>query len=302
MTVIPLGFMLVSLVVMAVIVFRKFGELSLLDVSTIPEVREGEKKREFLKRHIEKRLIKGRKIRLEQWKPVLKSLRDIQLRFRKYVGRIERMIVKERFRKDAPIQSRAEVAAADTELRTLLNDALFAFQESDVALAEKKYIAAIRLDPKNADAYLGLGDVYRKQGQMDEARETYQFVVQLQPANDEACMKLGDLFEEEGKKEDAIVWYEKAVLINDSKASRFAKLAELLFSIEQYPAALEAILQAVELESENPKYLDMMAETAILSGNKTVAERAYQDLRMVNSDNQKLALLKDKIEKMMAPP
>ena len=54
-------------------------------------------------------------------------------------------------------------------------------------------------------------------------------------------------------------------------------------------------IQAVELEPKNPKYLDLLIETVILCGDKDLAERAFNELRMVNPENQKLAVLRERI-------
>ncbi|MFA5937320.1 MAG: tetratricopeptide repeat protein [Candidatus Paceibacterota bacterium] len=300
--ILPLSLMVASLGAILMIVFRKFPQLSLLDVENIPEVKEEKKKEEFLKKHIEKKATKSQKEREEQWKPIVRKLKEIQLAFRKYVGRVERMIVREKTRRIEEVSREAAPQEAapekETEMRTLLNDAEFAAGNNNLSDAEKKYIAAVRLDPKNKDAYLGLGEVYRKQGQYEEAVETLRFVTQLDPSDDRAFARLAEIAEANGNTEQAIEYYEKAVLLNDSTPSRFAKLAELFAGIDQHRTALEAIAQAVELEPHNPKYLDSMAEISILVGNKAAAERAYTDLRMVNPEKEKLGMLRDRIDKM----
>lgn len=282
------------------IVARKFPQLSLLDVENVPEVREEKKKESFIKKQIERKAENARKERQKEWKPIFERLKDAQMSFRRYVGRIERMVMNETMRVRKMTRHSTKIGVEKEDLRTLINDGVFASEQNNLELAEKKYIAAIRIDPKNAEAYSGLGDVYRKQGQIAEAEETYKFALQLHHSDEGLIMKLAELCEEEGKTEDAIQYYEQAVLLNDSISSRFAKLAELLSSIGQYSTAFEAIKQALDLEPQNSKYLDMMIEISIIVGNKAYAEQAYHNLRMANPENQKLPVLKDKIDKM--PP
>ena len=76
------------------------------------------------------------------------------------------------------------------------------------------------------------------------------------------------------------------------------KIAELFLSIDKADTALEAVRQAVELEPDSPKYLDMMAEVSIKCRDKQSAEDAFQKLRMVNPENQKLDVLRERIEKI----
>ena len=79
-----------------------------------------------------------------------------------------------------------------------LVDAAALFADGALEMAEKKYIEAVRLDPKSKDAYRGLGDVYLRQGHIAEAKETYAFVAQLDPNDDYVFIKLSELAEQEG--------------------------------------------------------------------------------------------------------
>ena len=76
------------------------------------------------------------------------------------------------------------------------------------------------------------------------------------------------------------------------------KIADLLIEIKSYEPACDAIQQAVELEPQNPKYLDKLVEISVLCGDKKKAEEAYNQLRMVNPENQKLVVFKDKIDQL----
>jgi hypothetical protein len=71
-------------------------------------------------------------------------------------------------------------------------------------------------------------------------------------------------------------------------SSRFYHLAELLIKADHPEIAKESIIQAVELEPKNPKYLDLMTETGILCGDKVLADTGFQELRLVNPQNNKL--------------
>ena len=120
----------------------------------------------------------------------------------------------------------------------------------------------------------------------------------MEPDDDSVLVKLAEIAESQGDLEEAIQYYQQAVLVNDSFSPRFYHLAELLLKVAQPQVAKEAILQAVELEPQNPKYLDFLIEIAIICGDKTLAIKAYGDLRLVNPENQKLHSLKDRIYKI----
>ncbi len=289
--------MILSLIVAGVIVARRFPQLSLLDVEHIPEVQEEKKKMHYLRERMKQRSAEGQMRREKILQPMVKWFQRLQSGFRNYVAQIERLV------RHGDLQSEIVPPVVHAQegsdgLKSLLDAAAGAYERNDFDGAEKKYIAAIKLNPKCAPAYRGLGDVYRKQGHASEARETYAFVAQLDPSDDVVLVKLAELAEEENKKEEAVEYYQQAVLLNDNLSIRFAKIAELLLALGQYAAALEAIEQALDLEPQNPKYLDVLAEISILMGRKDKALAAYDALRMANPDNQKLALLKDKIDSM----
>ena len=111
-------------------------------------------------------------------------------------------------------------------------------------------------------------------------------------------VKLADMAEKKGDLDKAIDFYQQAVVLNDSLSPRFYHLAELLLRVKEPQVAKEAILQAVELEPKNPKYLDLLIEIVILCGDKDLAAEAYNELRLVNPDNQKLADFQDRISRM----
>lgn len=289
----------ISLAVILTVIFRKFPQLTILDVNTHPDTKEEKKKVELLKKRADESAQKKK----EQWKkrvePIRKKWRDIQLQFRQYVGKVEKDILTEQKRQEKLVPlTKEEIARREQEVRQLLKGAKHALEKESWEEAEKQYIAAIRLDKKNVEAYRGLGDVYFAQHHLPEAEQTYTFLLQLEPNNDNLLMRLGELAEEQGKIEKAIDYYQQAVLTNPHLSNRFAKLASLLFDLEEYDTALEAIEQAVELEPQNPKYLDKLVETSIMVGNKNMAKDAYRQLRMVNPENSKLDVFRDKIDAM----
>lgn len=293
----PLLLIFFSFVVIVFVIVKKFPQLTLLDVESIPEVKEKNKKNEFLKKRAEKKNQETKEKKKEKIEPILQMSKNVQSSFRKFVGQIEKRVFQDTFRRVRQ-QKIEQGISPQEEIQTLLKDALFAYEQENFEIAEKKYIEVIRLDPKEISAYSGLADVYMALKQTKEAEETYKFVHHLDPNNEHVLVGLAELAESHGDITAAIGYYEKSVLLNDGISSRFAKLASLLQGEKQYPAALEAMTQAVELEPQNPKYLDNIIELAIMVGNKAFAEKEYQKLRLVNPDNQKLPLLKERIESL----
>lgn len=283
--------------VIVVIIARKFPQLSLLDVDSIPEVKVGKKKTAIIKKRIEKKAEKTKRKRQKHFVPITNFFKKKQLQFREYVGKVERGEVKMmRDKKQKEISKKGTTEQA--EVSNLLRQAKTNYAEKDWEAAEEGFISIIRIDPGNQQAYQGLGDVYFDRGDMEQAKETYEFLIQLDKENDDVLARLADIEEKQGNLNEAVKYYQKAIIINPNLANRFFNVAEILIKMEENETALEALEQAVELEPENPKYLDKLVETSIMVGDKKGAKEAYNRLRLVNPENQKLIILKEKIDKV----
>jgi tetratricopeptide (TPR) repeat protein len=289
---------LLAFAAIAYVVVPKFPQLANVDTEHLPEEKQAKKKKEILLKRIEDEGAAAR----ERWKKRLAPLGRVwgllQLKFRQYVGRVERLwrheeSVKKRFEK-----AKLKPRETGTQLADYIRAGESALAEGAFDKAEEQFIAAIKLDTKSKQAYRGLADTYAAQGSGTEAEETYKFLFKLDPNNDSVAVQLGELAFEKNNLQEAIEWYQQAVLINDSLSPRFYRLAELLLAVKEPATAREAALSAVELEPKNPKYLDLLIETAILAGDRKLAEDSFQELRLVNPDNQKLVLFKVRIEKM----
>ena len=176
-----------------------------------------------------------------------------------------------------------------------MKKAQIAFEQDKLDIAENTYISAIRLDQKNNEAYKGLIDVYLKQDQLKEAKETCQFLLQIHPDDDTAHVRMAEIADKMGDKHIAISSLKKAIEINDALAERHFLLSIHLQDEGEIKEALAAAVRTVDREPDNPRYLDNMIELAIMVGDKKLSERSYDQLRLVNPQNSKLESFKQKI-------
>ncbi|OGH68288.1 MAG: hypothetical protein A3D53_02990 [Candidatus Magasanikbacteria bacterium RIFCSPHIGHO2_02_FULL_45_10] len=286
-----LATMFISLAVMAVVIIRKFPQMANVDVDNLPLEKEAKKKKEIMSRRIEAEgtvmLTKAGLL----FRPIQKIWGKLQLQFRIYVGKIERLLRRE--------ERKGNVLSAEdqeSKLNSLLNDAQMEIATQNFDKAESLFIAAIKIDPRSYEAYKGLADTYLLKNSLEEALETYTFLLQLYPKDDDIMVKIADIAEQKGDIQKAIDYLERAIVINDSLSPRFYHLAELLVKVDQADIAKEAIISAVDLEPKNPKYLDLLIEIGILCGDKDVATKGFAELRLVNPKNQKLQVFSDRIK------
>ncbi|KKW43034.1 MAG: Tetratricopeptide TPR_1 repeat-containing protein [Candidatus Magasanikbacteria bacterium GW2011_GWA2_56_11] len=295
MIILPAILLVLSLATAVAVIIRKFPQLVLLDVESLPEVKLAQKKDEFIRKRAEVQAAMLNQKLLGFLGPVSAWYRQWQAKFRRYVSDLERRVADKDGRSRSLIKERDE-AADKEEIALHLEEGRKALEGRDFASAEQHYIAAIKIDEKSVPAYSGLGDVYAAQEHFEEAKQTYRFVLYLNPVEEHALLSLAEIAEEQGRLDTAVQYYQELILHNENISSRFAKLCDLLMQLGQYPTALEAIRQAVYLEPQNPKYLDNLIEASIMVGNKTLAEEAYRELRMVNPENQKLAVFKERLD------
>ncbi|MDD4477126.1 MAG: tetratricopeptide repeat protein [Patescibacteria group bacterium] len=288
----------ICVVITAVIFARKFPQVSNLDVNEMPEEKISRKKKEI----ISKRIAEHGRVVKDKWKkyarPLARVWEKLQTRFRIYVGKMEALIRHEEALKEKTLRGAMDVDEKKEKLKQLINEGEKCLSANSFEKAEENFIAAVKLDPKAVSAYRGLGDSYFGKNSLDEAYQTYIFVSKLDQDDDTVIMKLAEISEMKGETEKAIEFYQRAIMINDSLSPRYYHLAELLLKINQQETAKEAIIQAVELEPQNPKFLDFLIEIAIICRDKELALKGYRDLHLVNPENQKLESFKDRINKI----
>jgi tetratricopeptide (TPR) repeat protein len=278
------------------IIIRHFPQVTNLDTAHLPEEQTARKKKEIINKRVDEQARHLQAAFGKRLAPLAQPWKKLQLRFRIYVGKMERLWHHEETIKKA---SNPPEVLTDTDKEQkvvqLIQEGQNSLGHEHYDQAEESFIAAIKLDQNSGQAYRGLADTYLAKESFVEAKETYRFLLQLEPDNDSVLVKLAEIAEREGNSAEAIACYQQAVVINDNLSPRFYHLAELLLKEKQPETALEAIESALDLEPKNPKYLDLLIEVAILLNDKKMAMDAYNELRLVNPENQKLDSFKSRI-------
>lgn len=183
-------------------------------------------------------------------------------------------------------------------------------EASDRPAATATLNHALVLDPNNADAVRGLGELAEREGRLDDAAAHYAKAVNLAPGDWEFAVLAGNIPYRAGRYAEALDWYQKAVaaspdnavplrllgaanhMIGDygAAASAFQKsiaiqptaatytnLGTALFYQGQYRESLPAFEKAVEMAPSNPVNWGNMADAyRWVPGNRKQSEDAYQ--------------------------
>jgi len=85
------------------------------------------------------------------------------------------------------------------------------------AKAQDSYDEALRLNPNQFNAYLGLGRLLERQGKLDEAIANYSRSIGIRPT-EAGFLRLGHALEMKGRRQDAISAYQQALQLNPDSA------------------------------------------------------------------------------------
>ena len=91
--------------------------------------------------------------------------------------------------------------------------------DNDSAIAD--YSEAIRLDPKDTDAYKNRGDAYQNKGDYDRAIADYSEAIRLDPKYAGAYNNRGDAYRDKGDNDRAIADYNEAIRIDPKYANAY---------------------------------------------------------------------------------
>ncbi len=251
---IPVLIVLLGLATVAVVLLRRAPRVAMINVETIRE----ERAKRLKERIILQRFDRFRAERLGGAGRALRAAWDaVSKAGRRLVQRLYRL---EQYyqRLSAP---KGDAADPNAVMRLLERAGAFARQDETVQ-AEKLYIEVIGHHPKSIDAYEGLGNLYLKARQYEQARETLRFALRLQPENASVLMSLAQLER-----------------------------------LQDHPTeALEHLRRATEIRPKNPKYLDAYVDAALAAKSAEDAARGIGLLKDVNPENQKIVEFEERLK------
>ena len=144
----------------------------------------------------------------------------------------------------------------DAALRRQLADALLS--TNDTRGAGEQYEAALRLDPTDARAYVGVGLLLAMSGRYPEAIERYAAAVRYQPDYLEARLALVDAYRAVGRADDAAAEAARAVEIAPGFPDAWLGLGLLLTQLERYREARGRLEDALAIHPDDLRLIDLL--------------------------------------------
>jgi tetratricopeptide (TPR) repeat protein len=137
----------------------------------------------------------------------------------------------------------------------------------------------VELNPRNAEVYEILTKIYLEKKEYKKAREVCRYLMKL------LVKGVGETAPEKHRL-----------------ANCYSDLG-WIYELENRPAQAAVNYQkAVDLEPNNPRFLDLLLKISIILKNKNLANRVFNSLRQADPDNQKLADIKEEIKNLPDSP
>ncbi len=248
-----------SLAVMGIVVYRKLPQIRVIDVASIPQERERRVKEALILSKLQR--TGGAKLQ-----SVVRTASDAM----KTISRYGRRAVQKLYRLEQYYQRLRRTASEGTHsynedmIKQRLEEAAKLIDQDEFIPAEKIYIDVISHNPKSVDTYEALGNMYVCSGQLDQARETFQFTLRLSPDDASVNVSLAELETKQGHAKQALTYLRKAI----------------------------------EKRPKNPRYLDFYIEVALETGSLKDARKGILALKDVNPENQKIEEFERRFQEM----
>ena len=159
-------------------------------------------------------------------------------------------------------------------------------------LAEVK--AEVAKDPKNADAWYHLADLYERSGMYSEEAEALLKVISIDPAREAAYVKLGTAYNRLGRYPDAITQFKKAVKLKPKNPVVYNNMAFAYGRTGKTEEQISALKQAISLR---PSYASAHYNLGMVYLQRKDREHALQQYAALkNIDDAFAASLKKEID------
>ncbi|NCT55110.1 hypothetical protein GW758_04120 [Candidatus Falkowbacteria bacterium] len=255
---------LVSMLAVFIVIIRKFSILSILNTDNIPGEKEAGFKRAIIKKRINRDLMRLSQVFLLNIEHLKNKTKNTLTFIEKNLHSLKSSYLKNR---PLPMEQRNKL------IKDLFREAEVAEKQDDGVLAEAKYLDIINFDQKNLRAFFFLGELYYSNAKLTEAIQTLSFALKL-----------------------AVKEKRLGILAEDlSVAEIYFSLAKAGLELERLDYALESIREALDLEPNNPRYLDLILDLSIMKKDKGLAWTYFNKMSAINPENNKLQTWREEI-------
>jgi Flp pilus assembly protein TadD len=154
-----------------------------------------------------------------------------------------------------------------------------------------------RNDPRNFEAQMKAGGMFREIKRFEQALTFYQNAVTARPSDIEANVKLGDTLFDLQRFEDAATSYEKALQLDPQNATVRMDLGVTWFlrTPRDLDRAISEFRTALKIDPRHEKTLQNLTAALLEKGDKAGASKTIEQLTAVNPGNPSLNAFRSKL-------
>jgi len=149
----------------------------------------------------------------------------------------------------------------------LMGDALLEKNPTDGSPAIKQYQEAIKLNPQSAIGLLRIGKLYERARNYQLAVENYEKAISVEPNYAPAYRELAELYHKANKDNKAIEMYQKYLQLNNTTEARY-RYASFLFEKKDYEEAIKEMEALKSQGFDNPYVNRILAYSYYELGDK----------------------------------
>ncbi len=181
---------------------------------------------------------------------------------------------------------RIRIRSSDAEPQWLPEAAELTIKPSATQNPEDLYLAAIKKNPNDREAYEALGRLYLQNKNYADAVQTYEYLIKLDPTKDIYYSNLGLSHYSLKEYQKARECYEKALSINNKIPTRWINLALCFEALDDYTKAVKAISTALQFDKLNLHYMTLLADAYIKLENNIRAEEVLEQILAIEPTNK----------------
>lgn len=259
------------------LVLRKVSVLRVIDPGRVAQVQQQAVKKILLEGRLLRHLSKFKGGLQQRLMPLANSVTQ---RVKKYTQRA-------RVAEERVVTKIAEHTSPERTWDEAMQEATEAETAGNLEKAEQAYLVAVKQDPKRLTAYEGLGGLYLRLGEYEEAREVFEYLAERGHGG-VAHLGLARVAAGQGRLEEAKAEYLAGLKAEDTPVVRL-ELAKVLIELGLQVEAFDQVEHARQAEPRNPKILDFYIELSIVNEQPVAAQEALDVLGEVNPNNNKIS-------------
>jgi tetratricopeptide (TPR) repeat protein len=113
--------------------------------------------------------------------------------------------------------------------------------------------ASASADKARAGAYVGLSEIYLKEGDLDKAEQVLEEAIAQNPADENLAFKFGEIYFTRGEIAKAAEFYKKAIAANDNWAPPYRQLGYAYLNVGEYALALKMMRKFLDLAPDDAR-------------------------------------------------